>query len=378
MRYRNVAAAIDWLCAAFGFERHHVVTGDEGDTLYAHLTLGSGMIMVGPVRDWYLDRLMKQPDEICGAETQSCYFVVEDADAHYHKAKAAGAGIVLDISDGDHGGRGYSCRDPEGHVWSFGTYDPWQRNPLATSRGNRLNRPVIMAAMLASITAAATAGWMLPRPAPNADETRLRFDAVAAHERAEKEVARANLLAAELARERSAKDAAERAAHEAREQLALEQGAKKTAERNARQLEGQVAEERRAKEVAERTAKDESEQMTKERTAREAEQRIASDMEKELTRERDAKQRAERYAQDALEQLSSERRAKEDAERAAKEAREQLAEAQKVKTSADQSAREPPARQSRKRSANEKFWDCRPRPPTGHVICRPIISRGKQ
>ena len=230
MRYRNVAAAIDWLCNAFGFERHHVVTGDQGDIFYAQLTLGSDMIMVRSVGDSHLDRLMKQPDEIGGAETQSCYFVVDDADAHYRKAKATGAGIVVDITDDDHGGRGYSCRDLEGHVWSFGTYDPWQRHPVARSRANKFNRPVVMVAMLASITAAATAGWMLPRPAANEDRTRREIDAVAAHERAESEVARTTLLAAELARERSAKHAAERAAHATREQLAREQDAKKTAE----------------------------------------------------------------------------------------------------------------------------------------------------
>jgi uncharacterized glyoxalase superfamily protein PhnB len=323
-----VAAAIDWLCTAFGFERHHVVTG-EGDILYAQLTLGSDMIMVRSVGDSHLDRLMKQPDEIGGAETQSCYFVVDDADAHYHKAKATGAGIVVDITDDDHGGRGYSCRDLEGHVWSFGTYDPWQRHPVARSRANKLKRPVIMVAMLVSITVAAIVGWMLPRPAANEDRTRREFDAVAAHERAEKEVARATLLAAELARERSATDTAERAAHAAREQLAREQSAKKTAESNARQLEEQLAEERRAKEAAERAAKGEREQMASERAAREAEQRIASDLEKELARERDAKQRAERRAADALEQLDRERRAKEDAERAANEVRKQIAEAQK-------------------------------------------------
>ena len=40
-------------------------------------------------------------------------------------AQAAGAEIVIDIKDEDYGGRGFTCRDPEGHVWSFGSYDPW-------------------------------------------------------------------------------------------------------------------------------------------------------------------------------------------------------------------------------------------------------------
>jgi uncharacterized glyoxalase superfamily protein PhnB len=376
VRYRDPAAAIDWLCAAFGFERHHVVSGDQGIIRDAHLTLGNGMIVVRPVGNSYLDEVMKQPDEIGGAETQSCYFVVDNTDAHYQKAKAAGASIVVDISDDGQGGRGYSCRDPEGHVWSFGTYDPWRRNAHAVSRGHKLKRHAIAATLLLSIAAAATAGWMLPRVAPNADATQLQFDAAAGRERTEKEVARANLLAEELARERSAKAVAERAASLAREQLAHEQAAKGTAERNAQQLERQVAEERRAKDVAERTAKDETEQIAKERAAREAEQRGASDMAKELARERDARLRAERNAQDALEQLGRERRAKEDAERAAKEAREQLAEVQKPKSNDAQAAMDPPAPQARQRRASGQIWDCRPRPPTGELICRRIARRG--
>jgi uncharacterized glyoxalase superfamily protein PhnB len=70
-------------------------------------------------------RLMKQPDQIGGFETQSAYVVVADADAIYARAIAAGAQIVIDIKDEDYGGRGFTCRDPEGHIWSFGTYDPW-------------------------------------------------------------------------------------------------------------------------------------------------------------------------------------------------------------------------------------------------------------
>jgi uncharacterized glyoxalase superfamily protein PhnB len=126
LRYRNVPAAIEWLCQAFGFEKHLVVPG-EGETIaHAQLSFGNGMIMLGSVKESEFDRLMKQPDEIDGAETQSAYVIVSDADALYRRAKAAGANIVLDIKDEDYGGRGFSCRDLEGHLWNFGTYDPWR------------------------------------------------------------------------------------------------------------------------------------------------------------------------------------------------------------------------------------------------------------
>jgi uncharacterized glyoxalase superfamily protein PhnB len=87
MRYRDVAAAADWLCAAFGFENQTVAADQPGAVPYAQLTYGNAMLMLGPVRDTTLDRFMKQPDEIGGAETQSCYFVVDDADAHCARAK---------------------------------------------------------------------------------------------------------------------------------------------------------------------------------------------------------------------------------------------------------------------------------------------------
>lgn len=125
LRYRDAAEAIDRLCRAFGFERHLVVPG-EGDTIaHAQLTCGNGMIMLGSAGDQDFDKLQKPPADVGGVGTQSPYIIVPDADAHYERAKAAGAAIVYDIRDEDYGGRGYSCRDPEGHLWNFGTYDPW-------------------------------------------------------------------------------------------------------------------------------------------------------------------------------------------------------------------------------------------------------------
>ena len=125
LRYRDVAAAIDWLCKAFGFHRHLVIDGEDGAVRYAELTNGFGMVMLAPVEDSAFDKLMTQPGDIGGAETQICYLFVEDVSTHCARAKAAGAEIVLDIEDELSSGRGYSCRDLEGHIWYFGTYDPW-------------------------------------------------------------------------------------------------------------------------------------------------------------------------------------------------------------------------------------------------------------
>ncbi|HMN88231.1 MAG TPA: VOC family protein [Bauldia sp.] len=128
MSYRDAKAAVDWLVRAFGFERHAVYE-ENGAVMHAELSIGNGMVMIGQVNDGAFAKYMAQPDETGGRETQTIFVIVADADAHYARAKAAGAEILLDISDKFYGGRDYTCRDPEGHIWSFGTYDPWTAKP---------------------------------------------------------------------------------------------------------------------------------------------------------------------------------------------------------------------------------------------------------
>jgi len=128
LRYKDAAAAIEWLKRAFGFKPQLVVPNADGTIAHAQLAFGNGMIMLGSVEhDTPYGRLVKQPGEIGGAQTQSPYLIVGDADSVYASAKAAGAEIVLEIKDEDYGGRGFSCRDLEGHLWSVGTYDPWRK-----------------------------------------------------------------------------------------------------------------------------------------------------------------------------------------------------------------------------------------------------------
>jgi uncharacterized glyoxalase superfamily protein PhnB len=128
LRYRNALAAIEWLCRAFGFTKNAVYMGEGEIVAHAQLTFGNGMVMLGSVQNGTAhSKQMVQPDEVGMRETQSAYLVVSDADAVYATAKAAGAEIVLDIVDADYGGRGFTCRDLEGHLWSIGTYDPWAK-----------------------------------------------------------------------------------------------------------------------------------------------------------------------------------------------------------------------------------------------------------
>jgi uncharacterized glyoxalase superfamily protein PhnB len=126
MRYRNALKMIDWLVEAFGFEKQAVYA--DGETvMHAQLTFGNGMVMLGsvnpksPAAPW-----MTQPDEVGGKETQAPYLVVKDIEGLYARAKKAGAKMVMELETKDYGGSGFTCLDPEGHVWHVGTYDPWE------------------------------------------------------------------------------------------------------------------------------------------------------------------------------------------------------------------------------------------------------------
>lgn len=124
MRYRDPHKMINWLCDTFGFTRKAVHDDGNGGVVHAELTLGDGMIMLGSARDDDFAKVQK-PAAAEQLVTQSAYIVVPDADAVYARAKDNGATIVLEISDKDYGGRDFTCRDPEGQVWSIGTYNPW-------------------------------------------------------------------------------------------------------------------------------------------------------------------------------------------------------------------------------------------------------------
>src|SRR3954468_3507934 len=97
---------------------------------------GNGMVVLAPVNRSAFDNLMVRPDEVSGAETQSSHFFIPNATTHYEHAKSAGADLLLDITEKDRGEHPYSCRDPEAHIWKFGTFNPWDR-PLVVAHRQR-------------------------------------------------------------------------------------------------------------------------------------------------------------------------------------------------------------------------------------------------
>lgn len=126
LRYRDAFAAIAWLERAFGFTRQAVFEGPENTVAHAQLTLGEGMIMISSVStEGEVGLLLRQPDEFSLAETQAPCVIVADATQVHASSVAAGATIVGALTAMPYGGMAFSCRDPEGHLWFVGEYDPW-------------------------------------------------------------------------------------------------------------------------------------------------------------------------------------------------------------------------------------------------------------
>ena len=310
LRYRDVNFAASWLCTAFGFQPHSTIEDDDKRTNYAELSFGNTIIMLGAIGGFEVDNLMKQPDEICGAETQCSYFIVDDLDAHYARARDAGAKIVLEIKTHLNGARGYACVDPEGHLWNFGTYDPHRRvnevkeatgatgpSPLDTSRLLRLGLPtdsrsspsslrrvavgVGISAIGLILASVSVAPWQRVREAVAAPASLVdasRINARATHRL--------------LAFERTARRIAERRSGAMREEVARERTLRVAAEQATRELDRQLSNARRGKDLAVSAmaaARQELSRTTAEKAL------IAHNMEIALADERAAKEDAQRF-----------------------------------------------------------------------------------
>jgi len=118
LRYKDAPAAIAWLEKAFGFRKHAVHDAPDGSVAHAEMSFGAGMIMLGSLSTEGV--MSKVP---CGVQ---CLYVVvpEGIEAHYARARSAGATIVRELAPTDYGSTDYCAFDPEGNFWSFGTYWP--------------------------------------------------------------------------------------------------------------------------------------------------------------------------------------------------------------------------------------------------------------
>jgi uncharacterized glyoxalase superfamily protein PhnB len=120
LRCRDADAMIRWLKDVLGFTERVVYRGD-GVVHHAELSLGSSILMLGQSRD---DDYSKMVGDLSLRRTDALYVAIEDPDALHDKVKAAGAEIEMELHDTNYGSRDFACRDPEGNLWSFGTYWP--------------------------------------------------------------------------------------------------------------------------------------------------------------------------------------------------------------------------------------------------------------
>jgi uncharacterized glyoxalase superfamily protein PhnB len=119
LTYHDAHAAIEFLGKAFGFEQAAAYTRDDDPSIVVHAEmrwpLGGGIMFGTAGKD----------DSAFGQRTagnDSVYVVCDEPDALFERATAAGAEVVRGLKDEDYGSRGFSVRDPEGNLWSFGTY----------------------------------------------------------------------------------------------------------------------------------------------------------------------------------------------------------------------------------------------------------------
>jgi uncharacterized glyoxalase superfamily protein PhnB len=117
LKCNDAHAAIEFLERAFGFERLRVYEGEGGGVVHGELRIGDDVVLVSSTGQG-------DPRFDQGAGRASLYLVVDDPDARYQRAKEAGAGIERELEDQDYGSREFTARDPEGNLWSFGTYRP--------------------------------------------------------------------------------------------------------------------------------------------------------------------------------------------------------------------------------------------------------------
>ncbi len=134
-RYHDPEAALGFLTGTLGFHLHAAFRDDAGTLIHAQLTAtadgpASGMVMIGPMGNDTapneFDPFMIHPSQTGGRETVTIYAVVTDVAARYARSVAARLEVLIPLRSEPYGGLSFSIRDPEGHVWTLGSYDPTQ------------------------------------------------------------------------------------------------------------------------------------------------------------------------------------------------------------------------------------------------------------
>jgi len=118
-RCADADGVIAWLKDVVGFTEHVVYRDDKGVVQHAELAYGCSILMLGQDRDDDYGRLVGPREARAG---DSLYLAVTDIDALYRQVRGSGAVIERPLQDTTYGSREFLCRDPDGGLWSFGTY----------------------------------------------------------------------------------------------------------------------------------------------------------------------------------------------------------------------------------------------------------------
>lgn len=114
--YQDPKAALAWLEKAFGFELVMLLEDAEGNLVHSQMEFGDSYVMIG--QEWSADH--QSPKSVGGKNTQTVHVQIDvDLDAHFARAKGAGAEILAEPETQFYGDRTYRCRDPEGHIWTI-------------------------------------------------------------------------------------------------------------------------------------------------------------------------------------------------------------------------------------------------------------------
>ncbi|MEU0131152.1 VOC family protein [Streptomyces sp. NPDC006289] len=117
--YDDAKAAVRVLTQALGFTEEVVYEADDGSVLHAEVSCGNGRVMLGSRGgEGAFAKAM------AGAGPAAVYVVLEEVDDHHARAVEHGVEILMPPTDQSYGSRDYMARDPEGNIWSFGTYSP--------------------------------------------------------------------------------------------------------------------------------------------------------------------------------------------------------------------------------------------------------------
>lgn len=116
--YTDAAAAVSHLVETFGFEERFRIPGPDGIVMHAELALGGELVMVASPNP---EAGLVGAGDLAGRHAIVLVYV-DDVDAHFERAKAAGATVVAEPSDQFYGDRVWRGTDPEGVLWTFATH----------------------------------------------------------------------------------------------------------------------------------------------------------------------------------------------------------------------------------------------------------------